>query len=137
MIAIGLAAGCLGSLVGTLLMVIHEVYLSPNVLPKSDLSTTAMVAPAVAMISLFGTLPGSALVGVPTLYAIRYRIASRPLLWLLPVIGLAILLAFVVLRLGFGEFRADSRDVEIVVCYPTGCAIGFVALLGVWGKMTR
>lgn len=93
--------------------------------------------PVVWMISLFGTIPGSILIGVPTIFPFRNIIARHPLGTSIPVSALALILATLLFGWSITPTAFGTKEYEVLWFYSASSAIGFVAILGWWGRPHR
>jgi hypothetical protein len=135
-------AALIGSSLGTMLLAADELSGHPlrNLMgepgryPPTAVRDILITGPGIWMLSLLGTIPGSTLVGVPALYYFRDQIASRPALLLVPVAIYATLLSMILFGWMVTPTAYGARHFEVIWFYSVGCGIGFVAVLGWWGR---
>ena len=124
MAVLAIPAALIGSALGTLLFSLWDSFQSTG-------GGNPFLAIAVAVVSLFGTLPGALLIGVPVLYPIRQNTSQHPLILAAPVAIGAILISLFLFGLAL---HGRPRDLELITCFSGSTALGFVWALGRWGK---
>jgi hypothetical protein len=131
-------AALFGSTIGTILLFGDEVAGHPLrslmgyrfLNNSSPLGSYVGIYPGVWMISLFGTLPGSLLIGAPAIYPFRNLIARRPLLSAIPTVMYAVLLATLLLGWTITPTAYDVKFYDTIWFYSGASALGFVITLG-------
>jgi len=126
-VALAVLAAALGSVIGTFALIIYQLLLQPQL-------SMLLLAPAITAMSLVGTMPGTLIIGVPIMFPFRYIVARRPLLMGILVVPCSMGIAYFVLGLIFRSSAFEYRDLEILWCYSGGTALGFVIVLGRWGR---
>ena len=90
--------------------------------------------PAAAIVSLIGTLPGALVMLLPLIYPFRTLIARHPVWSAIPFAGAAMGLSFLTMRGLFVRSIGGYSHIEILWIYSGTTALGFVFMLGRWGK---
>lgn len=130
-------AALFGSTLGTVLLLGDEISGHPlrrlmghHFLNSSEpVSSYLLIYPAIWLISLFGTLPGSMIIGTPAIYPVRNLIAHRPLLSAIPTVLYAVLLASLLLGWTITPTAYGAKFYETIWCYSAAVALGFVIAL--------
>jgi len=130
-------ASLVGSTIGTALLLIDEMCGHPLrrlmgrhfAISSESISNYILIYPVVWAISLFGTVPGSILIGVPAIYPFRNQIAHRPLLSVIPIVLYAVLLATLLLGWTITPTAFGAKYYDTVWFYSASTALGFVIAL--------
>jgi di/tricarboxylate transporter len=138
LLAASFIAALIGSSLGTVLLAADELFGHPlrsligvpEHYPPTTISDILITALGIWMLSLIGTIPGSAVVGVPAIYYLRDQVASRPLLFAVPIVIYAVLLGMIFFGWLVAPTAYGARHFEVIWFYSAGCGIGFVAVLG-------
>jgi len=130
-------AALFGSTVGTVLLFGDEISGHPirrlmghqfrN--SSEPISSYLLIYPVIWMISLFGTVPGSMLIGVPAIYPARNLIARHALLSAIPTVIYAVLLATLLLSWTITPTAYGAKFYETIWFYSAASALGFVIAL--------
>lgn len=89
--------------------------------------------PGLWMISCFGTVPGSMLIGAPAIYPFRNMIAQHPYIAALPTVAYAVIVSTLLLGWTVTPTAYGAKHFEIIWYYSAAAALGFVVVLGHWG----
>jgi len=131
-------AGLLGSAVGTMVYLLYPT-LDPDLRNPEVLQRVSLI-PLVMFFSLFATIPGSLLIGLPTLLPFHRSISAHPLLWMVPAVALGVGVGFATLFWAFSTTAYGYRfyqDLDILYCFSGAVAWGMVASLGLRGMRQR
>jgi hypothetical protein len=126
-------AALIGSTVGTAAYVIYEPlryhYLYP---PRHD------ALPIFWLFTLFSTLPGAVVVGIPAIYPARNIISRHPIASLVPTVPFAVGLSFLLLGWAFKiPGTSEYRDLDLLFIFSGSTALGFVVMLAFLGRRDR
>ncbi|WP_426387746.1 hypothetical protein [Sphingobium sp. R-21] len=129
---LALGAAVVGSTLGTALFIADAFFGHPNKSPRPDV-WEIFFFPVFWLMSLFGTIPGALVIGLPVLFPIRHFIARHPYLSGTPTVLVALAISFALLGWAFKQpIGGEYTDLEILWCYSGSVAFGFVFMLGWW-----
>jgi hypothetical protein len=140
-----LFAALFGSTIGTVLLFGDEIAGHPLrrlmgyrfLTNGGSLNSYLLIYPGIWVISLFGTLFGSLLIGAPAIYPFRNLVARHPLLSAIPTIICAVLLATLLLGWTITPTAYGVKFYETIWFYSAGSELGFVIALGLgWPQIT-
>lgn len=129
---LALGAAVVGSTLGTALFIADAFLGHPNRSPQPDF-WEIFFFPVFWLMSLFGTIPGALVIGLPVLFPIRHFIARHPYLSGIPTVLVALAISFALLGWAFKQpIGEEYTDLEILWCYSGSVAFGFVFMLAWW-----
>lgn len=129
---LALGAAVVGSTLGTVLVTVDYFFGHPHRTWQPN-PWEIFISPAIWLMSSFGTIPGALIIGLPSIYPIRYFIARHPYVSCLPTIALAMGISFVLLGWAFKRpIGGEYTDLEVLWCYSGSVAFGFVFMLAWW-----
>jgi hypothetical protein len=144
LLAFGLIAALCASTIGTALLLWDEIAGHPlrHLLGESGRYSRSpasewMVYPIIWEISLFGTIPGSLLIGAPAIYPFRHVISRHPFSWLVPALAYAAIITTLLFWWTITPTAYGVRYYDILWFYSASSALGFVAALAWWGRRQR
>jgi len=135
--SLALGAALVGSTLGTVLFMLGYFFGHPS-RGWQPSPWEIFLTPAIWFMSLFGTIPGALIIGLPVIYPIRHVIARHPVVSCLPTVALAMAISFVLLGWAFKQsIGGEYTDLEVLWCYSGSVAFGFIFMLAWWQLRQR
>jgi len=129
---LALGAAVVGSTLGTTLFIADAFLGHANRSPQPHLWEMFLFH-VIWLMSLFGTIPGALVIGLPIVFPIRHFIARHPYLSSIPTVTIALAISFALLGWAFKQpIGGEYADLEVLWCYSGSVAFGFVFMLGWW-----